>query len=92
MSLSSGLPLSSFRRPGSRGSILGVLLLGLLLAAPGLLPGCADDSDPPTGPGVDPMPDFALPDVNPNSASYGSMVSPRDHVRRTSAWYFGAAT
>lgn len=36
--------------------------------------------------------DFQLPDVNPNSASHGAMVSPRDEMQKISAWYFGHAT
>ncbi len=36
--------------------------------------------------------DFHLPDVNPNSATFGGEVSPRDHLGRVSAWYFGHAT
>jgi hypothetical protein len=35
---------------------------------------------------------FALPDVNPNSASYNSDVSVGDFEGRVSAWYFAHAT
>jgi hypothetical protein len=42
--------------------------------------------------GLGRMPDFSLPDVNPNSATSGEMVSPRQFRGRISAWYFGAAT
>lgn len=45
--------------------------------------------DPPPGPA--PMPDFALADVNPASASYAQQVSPRDYLGKISAWYFGRA-
>ncbi len=38
------------------------------------------------------MPEFATPDVNPASARYNSDVSPRDYLRKISAWYFGHAT
>lgn len=38
------------------------------------------------------MPDFALMDVNSTSSTYGQLVSPRDHLRKVSAWYFGHAT
>ena len=38
------------------------------------------------------VPDFALVDVNPNSATYNETVSPRDFLGKTSAWYFGHAT
>ena len=36
--------------------------------------------------------DFALPDVNSTSSTYGQPVSPRDHLQQVSAWYFGHAT
>jgi len=38
------------------------------------------------------MPDFSLTDVNSTSSTYGQPVSPRDHLRKVSAWYFGHAT
>jgi hypothetical protein len=37
-------------------------------------------------------PDFALEDVNPNSSTYQSMVSPSQYLGQVSAWYFGHAT
>jgi hypothetical protein len=37
-------------------------------------------------------PDFAIADVNPNSATSGQLVSPRDHLGSVSAWYFGHST
>jgi hypothetical protein len=36
--------------------------------------------------------DFHLLDVNPNSATYDQLVSPRDYLLRVSAFYFGHAT
>ena len=36
--------------------------------------------------------DFALTDVNPNSATYNQQVSPRDFLGEVSAWYFGHST
>lgn len=39
-----------------------------------------------------PKPDFGLMDVNPNSATSGQTISPRDYVGQVSAWYFGHAT
>jgi hypothetical protein len=36
--------------------------------------------------------DFLLPDVNANSASFQSQVSPRDYLQQVSGWYFGHAT
>jgi hypothetical protein len=51
---------------------------------------------PPRGPVFDasaqPMPDFALVDVNPASTRYRTQVSPRDELDRISAWYFGHST
>jgi hypothetical protein len=38
------------------------------------------------------VPDFALPDVNPSSATFATDVSPRDRLGRVSAWYFAHAT
>jgi len=38
------------------------------------------------------VPDFAILDVNPNSLTSGQLVSPRDHLGRVSAWYFGHST
>ena len=44
----------------------------------------------------DPTPEmaseFSLEDVNPTSSTFGQNVSPRDHLGRASAWYFGHAT
>ena len=37
-------------------------------------------------------PDFSLSDVNPNSQTRDQQVSPRQHLGRISAWYFGHAT
>ena len=38
------------------------------------------------------VPNFALPDVNPNSETYNQTVSPRDFMGSVSGWYFGHAT
>lgn len=38
-----------------------------------------------------PMPDFALVDVNPSSATADQEVSPRDFLNQVSGWYFGSA-
>lgn len=69
----------------------------LLLTAVLFSFGCGEDS--PTTPSDQPpevpesaVPEFSLLDVNPNSATTGTNVSPRDYVRRLSAWYFGHAT
>ncbi len=37
-------------------------------------------------------PDFSLVDVNPSSPTSLEFVSPRDHLGRVSAWYFGHST
>ena len=47
-----------------------------------------------TSPSPSPLfvePDFALADVNPNSATHDQDVSPRACIGRISAWYFGSA-
>ena len=41
---------------------------------------------------LEPMPDFELVDVNPNSFTNGESVSPRDHLDKASVWYFGHST
>lgn len=54
---------------------------------------CSDDDDPTgLGPGADVVPDFSLKDVNATSATFEQAVSPRDHLMKVSAWYFGHAT
>lgn len=40
----------------------------------------------------DALPDFSLPDVNPQSPRSGESVSPRDYLGQVSAWYFGHST
>lgn len=37
-------------------------------------------------------PAFFLEDVNDTSATHGQLISPRAHLGRVSAWYFGQAT
>lgn len=66
------------------------LLIVMLLA----FVGCGGDDENPTGPGpgAGPVPDFSLKDVNPTSATFDQAVSPRDHLMKVSAWYFGHAT
>ncbi|MFT4623036.1 MAG: hypothetical protein ACI8PZ_001692 [Myxococcota bacterium] len=39
----------------------------------------------------DKAPDFSLLDVNDTSASYNSVISPRDKLGEVSVWYFGHA-
>lgn len=43
-------------------------------------------------PPFEPVPDFALEDVNPTSPSFETLVSPRDRIGQVSVWYFGHAT
>jgi hypothetical protein len=65
-----------------------LLVIALVLGA-----GCNNDN--PSRPKVavgDEVPDFALTDVNPNSATHDSTVSPRDELGDVSAWYFGHST
>ena len=63
---------------------------GFLLFLAALGAGCSDD-DSSSGPsGL--VPEFSLPDVNPNSATFDSTISPRDYLGRVSAWYFGHST
>jgi hypothetical protein len=38
------------------------------------------------------FPDFSLVDQNPNSASFEQEISPRDHLKKVSGWYFIHAT
>jgi len=40
----------------------------------------------------EPVVDFSLLDVNPNSATFNQRVSPRQFLGQMSAWYFGHAT
>lgn len=73
------------------------LLLSFVLAAclaPAGCGGCdtCDEGLPGGGTPFTQAPDFTLQDENPNSATYQAPVSPRDHVGRVSAWYFGWAT
>lgn len=68
----------------------------MLLALCGALGmGCGDKKESPVAPpaatGVL-EPDFSLQDVNPNSATSGQMLSPRQHLGHVSAWYFGHST
>jgi hypothetical protein len=57
-----------------------------------LVLGCSKDNPVEPLPQLTVAPDFQLEDVNPNSATAGQPVSPRDELQRVSAWYFGHAT
>ena len=56
----------------------------------------ADTSDTDTGtstePGLNAVPDFLLADINPNSATIGQNISPRDYLQQISGWYFIKST
>jgi len=54
------------------------------------IPFLTDGGNTPSG--NEAVPDFSVPDVNPNSARYQENVSPRDYLGQISAWYFGHAT
>ena len=56
--------------------------------------GCGSDKKSPVTPLPiqTQVPDFSITDVNPNSASGGQAVSPRQQLTKVSAWYFGHAT
>jgi hypothetical protein len=57
-----------------------------------MLHGAAEDAFGSWAEGEDaPMPDFALVDVNPDSATHDQSVSPRDYLEQVSGWYFGGA-
>ena len=63
-----------------------------LAVIPGLS-GCSGDDDPVNpGPGAGQVPNFSLKDVNATSTTFDQAVSPRDHLEKVSAWYFGHAT
>ena len=40
----------------------------------------------------EPLGNFALSDVNESSPSFNQLVSPRDFLGQTTAWYFGHST
>ena len=68
-----------------------VLLVVAVLSAAFVAAGCKDDSQN-GGPLTGLAPDFALKDVNSNSATHDSTISPRAYLSKVSAWYFGHAT
>lgn len=64
------------------------------LAIPLALVACKAPVDLPTFERLtaNPAPDFSLEDVNGTSPTFAQQVSPRDHLDRISAWYFGHST
>ena len=72
----------------NRRSHLVPVLAAVVLAS---LVACGDkEKSGPVGP-PRVAPDFSLVDANPNSASTGRTVSPRQERNNVSAWYFGHA-
>jgi hypothetical protein len=67
-----------------------MLRLAPILAVAGvaLAAGCSNDKGSLQGV----APDFFLVDVNPNSATHDSTISPRAYLDKVSAWYFGHST
>jgi len=58
-----------------------------------VIAGCSETKTTEPGDGFHGLaPDFSLTDVNPTSASHDQSVSPRSHLEKISAWYFGHAT
>ena len=68
------------------------LFPSLLVLAVAVLTACSKDKTNPIKPLEGVAPDFSLRDLNPNSASYDSLISPRQFTTKISAWYFGDAT
>ena len=62
----------------------------LALCAAALLPACGGGGGGSSAPTL--QPDFSLQDVNPNSASTGTNVSPRAYLGLVPGFYFGHAT
>jgi hypothetical protein len=83
------------RRDSGRRIEIRVLVLSLSLSLV-VLAACGRDAKNPVAPAhIAPgtvVPDFSLADVNPNSATAGQAVSPRQHAGQISAWYFGHST
>lgn len=73
----------------SRLARLAALLAALTLA---LAAGCRDDSPTSNQDDGDRAPAFRLVDLNSSSPTHDQSISPRDHLGRVSAWYFGHST
>jgi hypothetical protein len=50
--------------------------------------GQEDTSDPDTGVSPTAVSNFALPNINPESETFGNTYSPRDFIHSVSGWYF----
>ncbi|MHC4932420.1 MAG: hypothetical protein ACYTGV_09555 [Planctomycetota bacterium] len=68
-----------------RAAISSLFVFGLIVA------GCNGSTSNGNGQ-QDPVPDFALMDVNPTSTTFNQAVSPRDYSGQVTGWYFGSAT
>lgn len=93
------------RRPAFAGAVLGALAMAAAASWTGGMTsasGATFPHLPPAAPApglaavspaavVQPMADFQLRDVNPNSPRFNTAVSPRDYRLQISAYYFGAA-
>ena len=69
-----------------------MLVLAIAFAGCGGCGSCDSGGGPPSSTQPLLKPDFAVDDVNPNSGTFQASVSPRQHLTRVSAWYFGHAT
>ncbi len=69
-----------------------MLALAIVFAGCGGCGGCDSGGGGGGTPTAQLKPDFSLDDVNPNSGTHQASVSPRQHLTRVSAWYFGHAT
>jgi hypothetical protein len=77
------------RAKAGRSAIFGAVVW---LALASVLGACGGKNPVEPLPAQTLVPDFSLPDVNPNSATAGQNVTPRSQLGRVSAWYFGHST
>ncbi len=71
------------------------ILLPICALLIGSVLGCSDDNTNAPKQEIvlgEVVPDFTITDVNATSATLGTGVSPRQHLQKVSAWYFGHAT
>ena len=53
---------------------------------------CDGVVDNTTGPVLNAVPNFTLPDTNPSSPTVGQTISPSDYLQQISGWYFIKST